>query len=169
MYCAFCGNEIPGTGQFCPSCGKGEFSAAFRIPERREPFWVDTLKKIVAAFVILFALAFILRTYEGMAPANRCTSKDSKAVVAVEMALSSWREGRLGGEYWKSNAEQKRLFAVRDFERIAGYELQGKPNASAYTYRIDSSTKAGTPITKNWTFYVVLEGEDCRIADVAEE
>lgn len=169
MYCSSCGNEIPGTGQFCPSCGKGEFSAAFRIPERREPFWVETVKKIVAAFVILFALAFILRRWEGMIPANTCTSKDSRAVVAVEMALSSWRDGRSSGEYWKGNAEQRRLFAVRGFERLAKYDLRGKANASAYTYRIDSSTKAGIPITKNWTFYVVLEGEDCKIVDVVEE
>ena len=66
--------------------------------------------------------------------------------------LESQRKGETGYEYWCDDVTKVMLFALQSYEVV-------KRGMLAYTVRIHSSTKGGTPIVCLWRISINLDGK----------
>jgi hypothetical protein len=97
-----------------------------------------------------------------------CSSSDINAQVAAEMLLHEWKSGSSGAFYWAGGMPTKKLFNVSEYDLLQKYSIESKPHASAYAFRVKSTTQGGFPITKTWEIYVKQEGDACKVYDVVE-
>ena len=97
------------------------------------------------------------------------SSQSRQRSAAADTLLDEWKSGYSGADMWVGEIQKKKLFNVTDFDRLdAVYQIQGQPNASAWTFRGKSTTQGGFPITQMWKLYVQQEGDACKIYDVQQ-
>jgi len=107
--------------------------------------------------------------------ADRCTTEDPMSKLPADMVLYSWQNGSSTGQYWVRGFEGKRLFTVKSYEFLERYyvpdkkSLTGvKPNASAFKFRVESTTQGRFPISHDWYLNVLLSDGECKVYDVQE-
>ena len=67
--------------------------------------------------------------------------------------LTDLKKGGDGSKYWHSSGSAEKLYAVQDWKILK--ETRVEDWKSIITVRVDSSTKGGSRITKNWDVEVI--------------
>jgi hypothetical protein len=88
-------------------------------------------------------------------PRVTCGPKDRRAAAVADTLLDEWKNGDSGTALWKAGTPMKKLFNASGWDRLdATYQIEGHPNASAWTFRVKSTAKARFPVTQTWKVHI---------------
>ncbi|MCS1410523.1 MAG: hypothetical protein M2R45_03718 [Verrucomicrobia subdivision 3 bacterium] len=91
-------------------------------------------------------------------------SPERQAKRVVKEWLTEQKKGRSGEHLWKDGIDRGWLFAVRDWE-IQDVSVDDIDGNARVRVRIESSTKGGSPIVKDWTVWLDKVDGKWKISD----
>jgi len=176
--CRFCNQENDDSAVFCKHCRRHLVTGikGGAKPHRMWPLWVLLIVVVVWGIGALINQVQNPSQSGSASNSEKCGPEDTDAAAIADTLLEEWKDGNSGGGAWEDGIPMKKLFNVTEWKRLdAVYPVKNKTNASAWTFRVQSTTQGGIAITQTWNVWVEQSGSanvnlprPCKVYDITE-